>query len=228
MATAAPALVYERSGIMCAFPRMADRKEPKPRVAEDRRASLDAESSFDLIHRAHGGDDLARDVLFTRYYRRLQAWAHGRLPAYARGPNDTLDLVQDTMLQVFRNFDNFEPKHTGAFLAFVRTTLKNKIVDRIRQARVRPAGDPLDDSHPADEPLPDQLFVATELLERYEEALERLSPAAREAIILRIELRLSWAEIMEALGKPSIPATQMAVKRALLRLAREMKHEIAP
>ena len=54
--------------------------------------------------------------------------------------------------------------------------------------------------------------------------MERLRPEDREAIIMRIELGLSHAEIMEALGKPSVAAAHMAVSRALVRLAQEMAH----
>jgi hypothetical protein len=43
--------------------------------------------------------------------------------------------------------------------------------------------------------------------------------------VARIEMGLSYERVREALGKPSIEATQMAVSRALVRLAREMGHE---
>lgn len=202
-------------------PPMPERRESEG-VPEAPAASIDAESSINLILRARQGDDLAREALFSRYLKRLQRWAHGRLPAYARGPGDTLDLVQDTLLQVLRHLDTFEPRHAGAFLAYARSTLKNKITDRIRQAGRRPAGNPLDSTHPSPEPLQDEQFVATQLLERYEAGLERLKPEYREAIVARVELRLPWPEVAEALNKPSVPAAQMAVRRALVRLAREM------
>ena len=53
-------------------------------------------------------------------------------------------------------------------------------------------------------------------------------PEEREAIIARIELGLSHAEVAEALGKPSAAAAHMAVSRALIRLAREMAHDRKP
>ena len=36
---------------------------------------------------------------------------------------------------------------------------------------------------------------------------------------------LSYAEVAEALGKPTAAAAHMAVSRALVRLAEEMSHE---
>ncbi len=62
---------------------------------------------------------------------------------WARGPADTQDVVQDTLLQVVRKLDAFEPRHEGAFLGYVRQTLRNNITDRIRQARRRGPVEPL-------------------------------------------------------------------------------------
>jgi RNA polymerase sigma-70 factor (ECF subfamily) len=187
--------------------------------------SLDPESSFALVLRARRGDEAALNDLFQRYSKRLRIWAHGRLPAWARGPADTQDVVQDTLLHVIRKLDNFEPRHEGAFLAYVRMALRNNITDRIRQAQRRGPSEPLASSNTSPEPSPYDIAEGSELLDRYEAALARLSAPQREAIIARIELRLTWAEVAAALNKPSIPAAQMAVSRALVRLAREMSHE---
>jgi DNA-directed RNA polymerase specialized sigma24 family protein len=62
----------------------------------------------------------------------------------------------------------------------------------------------------------------SELLERYDRALDRLETEAREAVIARIEMGCSYAEIALALGKPSPDAARMTVSRALLKLAEEM------
>src|SRR5262245_41015565 len=98
---------------------------------------IDPESSFVLVLRAKVGDEEALNQLFARYTKKLQVWAHGRLPACARGAGDTQDLVQDTLLQVIRNLDSFHPQHEGAFLGYVRRTLRNGIIDRVRQGERR-------------------------------------------------------------------------------------------
>ena len=54
----------------------------------------EAQSSLILVRRAHDGDQAAVNELFARYLPRLQRWAHGRLPSWARGSLDTHDLVQ--------------------------------------------------------------------------------------------------------------------------------------
>ena len=194
-----------------------------PAVPRDA-GGLDPESSFALVLRARSGDEAALNLLVERYSKRLQIWAHGRLPAWARGPEETSDLVQDTLLQVVRRLDTFVPRHEGAFLAYVRQTLRNNVINRVRSAQRRGPVEPLESSRMSPEPGPYELTSAALLLDRYEDALQRLKPSYREAIIARIELRLSWVETQVALGKPSIPATQMTVSRALVRLAREMSH----
>jgi RNA polymerase sigma-70 factor (ECF subfamily) len=65
----------------------------------------------DLLARARTGDTEALNALCARYLPRLQKWAHGRLPAWARGALDTHDLVQDTLAHVVQRLGSFEPRH---------------------------------------------------------------------------------------------------------------------
>ena len=76
---------------------------------------VEAQSSIELVRRARTGDTAAENELCLRYLPRLQRWAHGRLPAWARGALDTHDLVQDTFIQVLKRLGDFEPRHEGAF-----------------------------------------------------------------------------------------------------------------
>lgn len=185
----------------------------------------DAESSFALVQRAHNGDLDAQNELCARYLPRLQRWAHGRLPAWARGGAlDTHDLVQDTFIQVLRRIGEFEPRHEGAFHGYLRQALLNRVRDEIRRAHRRRPAEPLDTARPTSDPSPLEEAIGQQALERYEAALARLRPDDREALVLRIEMRYPYAEIATALAKPSVAAAQMAVSRALVRLAEEMSH----
>jgi RNA polymerase sigma-70 factor (ECF subfamily) len=192
-------------------------KAPAKRIAY----SGDGETTFALVQRAHSGDTDARNELCARYLPRLERWAHGRLPPWARGALDTHDLVQDTFIQVLRRLHEFEPRHEGAFHGYLRLTLLNRVRDEIRRVRRAPAV-----ALPADQPDPDpsplEQAIGQEVLERYEAALGRLRPEDSEAIILRIEFGYPYAEIAVALEKPSAAAAQMAVSRALVRLSEEM------
>jgi RNA polymerase sigma factor (sigma-70 family) len=200
---------------------------PSGNVSPARTAAsrADAESSLELVRRAHAGDIGAQNELCARYLPRLQRWAHGRLPAWARGALDTHDLVQDTFLQVVQRLGDFEPRHEGAFQGYLRQALLNRVRDEIRRAERRAPAEPLDSNRPATDPSPLEEAIGQEAMARYDASLARLKPADREAIILRIELGYAYAEVADALGKPSVAAAQMAVGRALVRLAEEMSRE---
>jgi len=187
----------------------------------------ESESSFTLVERARQGDEQALNDLCERYLPRLQRWAHGRLPAWARGPLDTHDLVQEALARTAHRIRDFDPHHKGAFQAYLRQALLNQVRDQIRRAGRRPTG-PLGSEKASSEPSPLEAAIGREALERYEAALERLAPADRNAIILRVELACPIAEVAEALDKPSLDAARMAVTRALVRLAAEMSRAHAP
>lgn len=184
--------------------------------------TAEAESSFALVERARSGDEHALNVLCARYLPRLQRWAHGRLPGWARDGLDTHDLVQDTLAHVAGRIHSFEPRHRAAFQSYLRQALLNRVRDQIRRAQRRPPADPLDTAKASDEPSPLERAIGREALERYEAALQRLKPDDRDAIILRVELGCPLAEVAEALNKPSVAAAHIAVSRALVRLAKEM------
>lgn len=185
------------------------------------------DSSFILVERACQGDEQALNDLCARYLPRLERWAHGRLPPWARGPLDTTDLVQDALVRVAQRIRTFEPHHKGAFQAYVRQAVLNRVRDRIRIAGRRPST-PIDVHEVAAGPSPLEAAIGQEAMERYEAALERLRPADRQAIILRVELGCPMSEVAEALDKPSLDAARMAVSRALVRLAEEMSRGQAP
>ena len=203
---------------------MADRPLSGEDSANSGASSPPSESSFVLVQRAQAGDLEARNELFARYLPRLRRWAHGRLPASARGALDTHDLVQETFTKVLKHLDDFHPRHEGAFQGYLRQSLLNNVRDLARRGNRRSPAEPLDSEHPATDPSPLEVAIGRETLERYEAALQRLRESDRELIHLRIELSYSWAEVAEALNKPSAAAAQMAAHRALLQLAEEMCH----
>ena len=200
----------------------------QPPVADTLGPSKNAELTINLVVRARSGDQAATAELFDRYGTRLRRWAHGRLPAAARGALESQDLVQETLIKVFQRLPAFEPRHPGAFRDYVWTTLWNCIRDIARSQQRRGPSETLDGDIVAATASPLEEAMGREVFERYEAAMERLRPEDREAIIARIELGLSHAEVAEALGKATAAAAHMAVSRALMRLAEEMAHDRKP
>lgn len=191
--------------------------------AESPDAPADGQSTFVLLERAKGGDRHALDVVLARYLPALRRWARGRLPRWARDMRDTDDLVQDTVFQTLKQLHAFEPRREGALHAYLRQALVNRIRDELRRAHRHPLPGTLDTGHEAEGASPLEEAVGREAHERYEAALARLRVEEREAIIARVELGLSFAEVASALGKSSADSARKAVARALVRLAEEMQ-----
>lgn len=185
-----------------------------------------AESSLELLRKAQSGDDRALERLCSRYIPALTRWASGRLPSRARMLAETADLVQETMVRTIKHVSTIEHQRDGALLAYLRTALHNRIRDEIRRAARHPEEVQLDEGlneSPAPSPL--EVLIGSEAAERYERALLRLRAVEREAIIARLELRLPFEEVARAIDKPTVDAARMTFRRAVRRLAEEMKDE---
>jgi RNA polymerase sigma-70 factor, ECF subfamily len=182
----------------------------------------DADATLTLLRRATDGDREAADLLFAHYAPALHRWARGRLPRWARDIADTHDLVQDAMMQTFRNLKGFDYRGEGALHAYLRQAVMNRIREELRKRERRPSAESLDSGLEDNATSPLEAAIGQETIARYEAALGRLTVEEREAVIARLELGLSHQEVAEALGKPSADAARMTVARALARLAREM------
>jgi RNA polymerase sigma factor (sigma-70 family) len=185
-------------------------------------ADGDLTSTIELLARARSGDHAALDVLLERSLPALRRWARGRLPRFARGLLDTQDLVQDTVIQTLRRLETFEPRHQGALQAYLRQAILNRITDEVRKHQRRGGTVRIDDRHADNAESPLEAAIGRERLSKYEQALARLRPAEREAIVARIELQYDYEQLALALGKPTANAARVALKRAVTRLVEEM------
>ena len=137
--------------------------------------------------------------------------------------HDTNDLVQDAVLAAMRRLEAFEARYQGALQAYLRQAVLNRMRDILRQVHRRPEQIELPD-HLADQGRsPLEQAIGAQSLDRYEEALQRLAPPDREAVIGRLELQYSYEELAVVLDKPTTAAARMAVTRAVKRLANEMR-----
>ncbi len=134
-------------------------------------------------------------------------------------------MIQETLVKTFQNIGGFVPRHDGAFGAYLRQALLNRIRDEVRRARARPRREDLSLDHPAEGASPLEEAIGSDALQRYEQALLRLGDDDREAVLARIEMGMSYEQIATAAKRPSAEAARKAVGRALLRLATEMARE---
>ena len=192
---------------------------PSERPTDDQPTLLSDEPTIELVVRAREGDRLAVEALLQRSIPSLRRFAHGRLPAAARGSLDTGDLVQETVLHVLRRLDTFEPRHVGAMQAYLRMSVINRIRDEIRRVGRRPEAVEFIDDTPGDATSPLEAAIRDEAYQRYRNALEHLRTRDREMVVARIEVQWSISEIAHRFGMASVDAARVAVSRSLKRLS---------
>ena len=181
------------------------------------------ESTQELLRRVREGDRDSLERLIQRHLGPLRRFVSGRLPRWARDLADTDDLVQDTLLRTFSRIDAFEARGAGSLHAYLRQAVMNRLRDELRRkGRVPPLVD-VTGLELAGEGSPLEETIGRDAAARYVAALARLDPDEREVIIGRVEMEYSYADLAAMLGKPTADAARKAARRALLRLAEEMK-----
>jgi RNA polymerase sigma-70 factor, ECF subfamily len=179
------------------------------------------ESTIHVLERAKRGDRTAARVLLERSLPLLRRWSRRRLPTYARAGFDTEDVVQDAVLGVLKHIERFEHRTVGALQAYLREAVINRIRDLIRGSRRRGTAVELEAEPVSSRPSPLEHAIMRERLDDFLAALQRLRPVDRQAVVWRVELGYSVAEIARRMGKTEAAAA-MTVSRALTRLASEM------
>jgi RNA polymerase sigma factor (sigma-70 family) len=182
----------------------------------------DLESTATLLSRVRAGDEDARERLVVRYLALLTRWAHGRVPPRARRLADTDDLVQTTLLRALNGVQHFEPRREGAFLAYLRKILLNQLRTAVQRVDAGPALQSLPEGLEGARPSPLEEAIGAEAMESYDAVLASLTEDQRQAVVLRIELGLTFQQVAEATESPSADAARMLVARGLAHLSERM------
>lgn len=189
---------------------------------------LSDEPTVELIIRARTGDQSAVEAILQRCLPSLKRWAHGRLPAAARGHLETNDLVQDAAMNAIARLDTFEPRHVGAMQAYLRQSVINRIRDEMRRFGRRPTPVEFPEDFASEAPSPLEQAIHSEAYARYRAAMNSLKPKERELVIARVEAQWTAPEIAEHFGFNTVDGARMAVSRAIQRLGAAMKEQIDP
>lgn len=192
---------------------------------DDTTTLLSDQPTMELIIRARGGDSAAINAILERCLPPLKRWAHGRLPAAARGHLDTGDLVQDAAMNAIARLDSFEPRHVGAMQAYLRQSVINRIRDEMRRFTRRPASVELPEDFKSEQPSPEEHAIHEQTYARYRAAMNTLRPRERELVIARVEAQWTAPEIAEHFGFNTVDGARMAVNRAMQRLGVAMKEQ---
>lgn len=171
----------------------------------------------DLLRRCIKGDAIAWEVLV----RQLQGRVHGVARFYLRDGEEARDIAQEALIRVYRSLDTY--RMGTNFTAWVLRITRNCAIDRLRQLRASPQTEELpDDELVADATCafvqPAGVNESHQLLYR---AMELLSPAHREMILLKDIQGLEQKEIAQMLSLP-LGTVKTRATRARIELARRI------
>jgi len=186
----------------------------------------------ELIAQARQGDAQSRERLFVLCRSYLGFVARSQVESWLRVKVDASDLVQQTMLEAHRDFEQFQGASEKQWLAWLRKILSRNAADFVRRYRgtakrqqrreicFRDPGDSL--SRGAAEPAAPEATPSQELLRldnelRVTAALAELPEDYQEVIVLRNLQRLPFSEVAQRMQR-SRPAVQMLWMRAIRKL----------
>ena len=115
-----------------------------------------------------------------------------------RHREDAADAVQDAMHQLFRKQQAFDARR-GSVKSWFLKIVRNRCIDMQRKSKPSLVGETFD---PVDcgKLSPEQSTEQDELVAMVRSAIQELSPAAREIILLRDFHELGYSEISDVLG----------------------------
>ena len=196
-------------------------------------APIDNEKTQYLVALAKGGDQSALNKLCCVYSERVRRIIRFRLNQKLRSKLDSVDVVQDVLIQAMGGLKDFTYRSEGDFLRWLSRIAQNKLRDifdefradkrdirreiPLKEEKRSTGGAHAGPIGPIGTTTPSVVMCRKEAIDRLENALDRLKPQYKEVIILKRIEGLSYAEIAERLGK-SPEAVGMLLSRAMTAL----------
>ena len=185
----------------------------------------EAASDETLCRRIAARDDAAFDLLVARYQGRAYRLAWSLL----RNAEDARDVSQDAFIRVWEAAERF--RGDARFSTWFYRILVNRCLDHKRRGRwwtrlVARDDDPAADvsvveRQPAPGPDAGDQVSEAQTMARLWDAVQRLSPQQRAAVILHAQEQLSVAEIADVL-RVAEPTVRVHLHRAVAALRKDL------
>ena len=185
----------------------------------------EAASDETLCRRIAARDDAAFDLLVARYQGRAYRLAWSLL----RNAEDARDVSQDAFIRVWEAAERF--RGDARFSTWFYRILVNRCLDHKRRGRwwtrlVARDDDPAADvsvveRQPAPGPDAGDQVSEAQTMARLWNAVQRLSPQQRAAVILHAQEQLSIAEIADVL-RVAEPTVRVHLHRAVAALRKDL------
>jgi RNA polymerase sigma-70 factor (ECF subfamily) len=179
--------------------------------------AMEDASFSELITRSKAGNREAIDQLIASYRDYLLLVANQSVGRQLQRKVAPSDLVQSACLQAHQHIKDFQGKTQAELLAWLRTILHNELLQTHRQFKTdkrdlerEQSGSALDFWQEQDKlRTPSTEAILNEEAEQLREALLRLSPDHRQAILLRNWERLPFEEIGQRMGRTTDAAKKL-------------------
>ena len=180
-----------------------------------------------LVRRCVSGDAAAWQEIVQQFHRRIYNICY----RFSGSADDAADLSQEVFIKMYRTLNTFDTSR-ASFMTWVTTVTRNLLVDHFRKGKYDRITDSLDATPGNQEDgltLADQLedgaaspearMRSQETQKLVHEALKRLSPELREAVILRDLQDLDYKDIAKVLNVPE-GTVKSRINRGRTELAR--------
>lgn len=180
-----------------------------------------------LVRRCVSGDAAAWQEIVQQFHRRIYNICY----RFSGSADDAADLTQEVFIKMYRTLSTFDTSR-ASFMTWVTTVTRNLLVDHFRKGKYDRITDSLDATPGNQEDgltLADQLedgaaspearMRSQETQKMVHEALRRLSPELREAVILRDLQDLDYKDIAKVLNVPE-GTVKSRINRGRTELAR--------
>lgn len=162
--------------------------------------ALDPE--YSLVTQCLTGDQTAWEQLVRLHTRPVYALCY----RFTGSGAEAQDLTQEVFVRVFRTLKSFR-SNEGSFATWLARVTRNLLIDHYRRTRQERITDSIEDQLPTLEQegkaeRPDQALAGREASEILQNALQKLSPDLREAVILRDLQEMEYREIAQILNIP--------------------------
>ena len=190
-----------------------------------------------FIDQARGGDAEALNQLVERYSSYLTLLARTQIGRRLQGKVDPGDVVQETLLEMHRQFPQFRGETEPELLAWMRRILAGQIALTVRRffgtkgrdvtleqqlaVQLDESSQAIDGGLAASTSTPSQRASRREQAVLLAEALDKLPKDYREVIILRHLEQRSFAEVASRMGR-SEDSVQKLWVRALASLRKSL------
>ena len=173
-----------------------------------------------LIERCLKGDQSAWDVIVGMYWRKVFNIAY----KFVGRHDEAEDLTQDVFLKLFKSLATFDRR--ANFSTWLISVSRNLCIDHYRSTRrehdvVTHDIDVVTLAQPAGAESPHMLMERRDRVALLRDALDKLAPSLRTAVMLRDIQELSYQEIAERLGVPE-GTVKSRINRGRTELARQI------